>query len=197
MSRAPIIVRVDATKETGYERLSRAMTLAAAVQRRRRPVYFLSQLEPNSLAMSIKRGGNNWIAAQSRVGTSDDAGQLLRKIARLRPAAVLVDDADVSQDYLSEINATGVLLGRHRSRRRHPLSQQAGHQPAARPARDGYEHDGDAQLLLGTRYAMVRPEIRRQRPMRSQEPPPLAAQNGTIISSQFRVLLALGEDDRI
>ena len=79
------------------------MTIAAAVQRRRRPVYFLSNLEPNSLAMSIKRGGNNWIAAEHAVGTADDTKQLLREIARLNPAAVFVDDADVSHDYLAEI----------------------------------------------------------------------------------------------
>ncbi len=196
MSRAPIILRVDATKDTGYERLSRAMTIAAAVQRRRRPVYFLSNLEPNSLAMSIKRGGNNWIAANDAVGTADDTKQLLGEIARLNPAAVFVDDAEVSHDYLAEISATGVLLGAidHAAAIRFPSKLIIN--PLLGPPRDLYEHDADAQLLLGARYAMVRPEVRRQRQMRSQEPPPLAAQNGTIISSQFRVLLALGEDDR-
>jgi spore coat polysaccharide biosynthesis predicted glycosyltransferase SpsG len=195
MSRAPIILRVDATERTGYERLSRAMTLAAAVQRRRRPVYFLSHLEPNSLAMSIKRGGNNWIAADDAVGTSADAAQMQREIARLRPAAVFVDDADVSHDYLAEISSTGVLLGAIDQAAAIRFPSKLVNNPLLGPPRDGYEHDADAQLLLGARFAMVRPEIRRQRPMRSQEPPPLAAQNGTIISSQFRVLLALGEDD--
>ena len=64
MTRDPIILRVDATTKSGYERLARCLTLAAAVQRRRRPVYFLSHLEPNSLAMNIKRSGNQWIAAE-------------------------------------------------------------------------------------------------------------------------------------
>ena len=77
MSRDPVILRVDATSQSGYERLARCTTLAAALQRRRRPVYFLSQLEPNSLAMNIKRGGNNWILADHPAGSEDDVNQTL------------------------------------------------------------------------------------------------------------------------
>src|SRR5206468_7093827 len=40
------------------------------------------------------------------------------------------------------------------------------------------------QVLLGARYALVRPEIRRTRPIRSQEP-----------AQPFRVMVALGDDD--
>ncbi len=195
MTRDPIILRVDANPRTGYERLARAMTLAAAVQRRRRPVYFMSQLEPNGLALSIKRAGNNWILAEHPAGSEDDANQLLREIHRLSPAAVFVDDADVSQNYLAEIGASGVLLAAIDQSATVRFPTKLLINPLLGPSREGYEFDEGAQLLLGQRYAMVRPEIRRQRPMRSQEPPPLAAQSGTNIVSQFRVLLALGEDD--
>jgi spore coat polysaccharide biosynthesis predicted glycosyltransferase SpsG len=195
MTRDPIILRVDATSRTGFERLSRCMTLAAAVQRRRRPVYFLSQLEPNSLAMSIKRGGNQWILAEHPAGSEEDAQQLLNEIARLKPAAVLVDEPDVSHDYLAEIASTNVLLAAmdHSAMVRFPTKLVIN--PLLAPNRDSYEHDADTQLLLGKRYVMVRPEVRRQRQTRSQEPPPVAVANGTTISSQYRVLLALGEDD--
>ena len=57
MNRDPILFRVDGTTATGLERLARCLTLAAALQRRRRPTYFLSQLEPASLALAIKRAG--------------------------------------------------------------------------------------------------------------------------------------------
>jgi spore coat polysaccharide biosynthesis predicted glycosyltransferase SpsG len=195
MTRDPIILRLDANSRTGYERLARAMTLAAAVQRRRRPVYFMSQLEPNALAMSIKRAGNNWILAEHPAGSDDDASQLLREIRRLSPAAVFVDDADISQNYLAEIGASGVLLAAVDQSATIRFPTKLLINPLLGPNREGYEFGDGAQLLLGKRYAMVRPEIRRQRPMRSQEPPPLAAQTGTAIISQFRVLLALGEDD--
>ena len=195
MNRDPIIVRVDATARTGMERLARCMTLAAAVQRRRRPVYFLSQLEPNSLVMSIKRGGNQWIAANHAAGSEEDCQQLLREIARLKPAAVFVDEAEVSHDYLAEIAGSQVLLAAidHSAMIRFPTNLLIN--PMLGPAKDSYEYDTDAQILLGRRYALVRPEIRRQRATRAQEPPPLAVANGSTISSQYRILLALGEDD--
>src|SRR5436305_1801923 len=44
MNRDPILFRVDGTPRTGWERLSRCLVFAAALQRRRRPTYFLSQL---------------------------------------------------------------------------------------------------------------------------------------------------------
>jgi spore coat polysaccharide biosynthesis predicted glycosyltransferase SpsG len=195
MTRDPIILRLDVSPRAGYERFSRAMTIAAAIQRRRRPVYFLSQLEPNSLAMNIKRAGNNWIAAEHPAGSAGDAVQMQREIRRLHPAAVFVDDGDVTHDYLADIASTGVLTGAidHAATIRFPTKLIVN--PLLAPNRESYEFSEDTQVLLGQRYAMVRPEIRRQRPMRSQEPPPLAAQNGTMIVSQFRVLLALGEDD--
>src|SRR5438552_1543396 len=110
MNRDPIFIRVDATPRSGYERLTRCLTLAAAVQRRRRPVYFLAQLEPNSLALGIKRAGHDWIAVRSALGTDDDLAELLQEVRRLRPAAVIVDDAEVSQAYLSGLSRSDAML---------------------------------------------------------------------------------------
>src|SRR5262245_49565631 len=72
MTRDPILFRVDGTARTGWEHLSRCLTLAAALQRRRRPTYFLSHLDPTSLAVSIKRAGNDWLEADSVAGTEED-----------------------------------------------------------------------------------------------------------------------------
>src|SRR5215471_13339853 len=110
MTRDPLLIRVDATNAKGQERLARCLTLADAVQRRRRPVHFLSQLEPNSLAMPIKRGGNEWVSMSHPAGTPEDAAEVVREIHRLRPAAVVVDDADVTSDYLSELGRQGPML---------------------------------------------------------------------------------------
>src|SRR5690349_475395 len=109
MTREPILIRVDATARNGYERFARCMTLAAALQRRRRPTFFFSQLEPPTLAFAIKRGGNDWIDACNPAGTSDDLEEVVQEIRRRRPAAVIVDEADASHDYLAAITATGVL----------------------------------------------------------------------------------------
>ena len=195
MTRAPIFLRVDATARTGYERLARGMILAAALQRRRRPVYFLSQLEPNGLALTIKRGGNNWLPMSHAAGSTDDLREVQQLVRQHEPAAVFVDDAEASQDYLAELIATGltVLSVDHHATSRFPT--QVIVNPLLGPSKESYEFQPRAQLLMGKRYALVRPEIRRHRPTRSQEPAPLAAMVDGKPSGQFRALVALGEDD--
>ncbi|MCI0681340.1 MAG: polysaccharide biosynthesis protein [Gemmataceae bacterium] len=195
MNRDPIFLRVDATPRTGYERLARCMILAAALQRRRRPVYFLSQLQPNGLALSIKRGGNNWLAMNHDAGSPADLRETLQQIRQHQPAAIYVDDQDAVHDYLAELVGGGltVLSIDHLATSRFP--SQVIVNPLLGPSKESYEFETDAQLLMGRRYAMVRPEIRRHRPTRSQEPAPLAAMVEGKPSGQFRALVALGEDD--
>src|SRR5215831_2353465 len=110
MNRDPILFRADGTSQSGWERLARCQALAAALQRRRRPTYFLSQLEPASLALQIKRVGNEWLEADAPAGTDEDAAETIQEIRRLRPAAVIVDALNASADYLEQLRATGVLL---------------------------------------------------------------------------------------
>lgn len=195
MNRAPILLRVDATHQTGYERLARCMTLAGAIQRRRRPVYFLSQLEPNSLAMSIKRAGHDWIPVSANVGTSEDCSEVLREVRRLQPAAIVVDDGELNEGYLDELERSGPMLVAldHLAMVRFPGRLVIN--PLLGPGRDSYEFARRTQVLLGRRYALVRPEVRRHRPTRSQEPPVLMPANGKAATGQYRVLLSLGEDD--
>jgi spore coat polysaccharide biosynthesis predicted glycosyltransferase SpsG len=195
MTRDPLLIRVDANPAKGYERLARCLTLAAAVQRRRRPVHFLSQLEPNTLAMPIKRGGNEWVSMSHPAGAAEDMPQVMQEILRLRPAAVVVDDANVSHEYLADIARAGVLLISidHLAMIRFPSPLVIN--PLLGPSRESYEFEGRTQLLLGRRYALVSPAIRRNRAARSQEPPPLAVANGKAVTGQFRALVSLGEDD--
>src|SRR5207244_9694482 len=47
-----------------------------------------------------------------------------------------------------------------------------------------YRHERGTQLLLCSRYALVRPLVRRLRPIRAQEP-----------AQPFRALVVLGDDD--
>jgi spore coat polysaccharide biosynthesis predicted glycosyltransferase SpsG len=184
MNRDPVLFRVDGTNRTGWERLARCQALAAALQRRRRPTYFLSQLEPASLALSIKRAGNEWLDADGAAGTSEDLTETLQEIRRLQPAAVVIDAPAVTESYLAELRCTGALLVSldHLANIRFPSRLVIN--PLLGPGRDNYTCQAGTQLLLGARYALVRPEVRRVRPARAQEPPP-----------PYRALVALGDDD--
>lgn len=194
MNRDPIFIRVDANPQVGYERLARCLIYAAALQRRRRPTYFLADLEPRTLAFAIKRGGNEWLPMDHRAGSMDDMGQVLQEVRRLQPAALLVD-AETNQDYLRELAESGPLLASmdHHADLKFPAHLVIN--PLLGPSKETYEFDTGAQLLLGRRFALVRPEIRRHRPTRSQEPAPLAPPPGKAASGKFRALVALGEDD--
>jgi spore coat polysaccharide biosynthesis predicted glycosyltransferase SpsG len=158
--------------------------LAAALQRRRRPAYFLSQLEPGSLGLTLKRAGNEWLEADGPAGSDEDLAELLQEVRRLRPAAVVVDAPDVKENYLDEVRKTGVLVMSLDSLATVSFPSRLVVNPLLAPGREAYEFTPGAQLLLGARYALVRPEIRRQRPVRAQEP-----------AQPFRGLVALGDDD--
>ena len=184
MNRDPILFRVDGTTQTGWERLARSMALAAALQRRRRPTYFLSQVEPGSLALSIKRTGNEWLDADSLAGTPDDLTETIQEIRRLSPAAVIVDTPEANEDYLGAITATGAMVVSLDHLASTRFASRLVINPLLGPGRDAYTFLPGTQLLLGARYALVRPEIRRARPARAQEPP-----------LPCRALVALGDDD--
>src|SRR2546423_13427082 len=109
MNRDPILFRVDAGPRTGYEHLARCATYAAALQRRRRPTYFLAQLEPRSLALPIKRAGNEWLDADADVGPEEDLAETIQEIRPLRPPAVLDDPPHVTQEDLTPLQADPAL----------------------------------------------------------------------------------------
>jgi spore coat polysaccharide biosynthesis predicted glycosyltransferase SpsG len=188
MNRDPVLFRVDGTTQTGWERLNRCLTYALALQRRRRPTFFLSQLEPASLAINLKRVGNEWLEADGPAGTEDDLSETIQEIRRLRPAAVVVDAPEVTEDYLNELVSTGVLVLSIDSLANIRFPSAVVINPLLGPGRESYEFTPGTQLLLGPRYALVRPEVRRVRPIRAQEPAQPSA-------TTYRALVALGDDD--
>jgi spore coat polysaccharide biosynthesis predicted glycosyltransferase SpsG len=108
----------------------------------------------------------------------------VQEIRRLRPVALVVDSAEVSEEYLSALERTGVLVVSLDHLANLRLPSRLVINPLLGPGRETYSFYPRTQLLLGARYALVRPEIRRVRPARAQEPP-----------QPFRALVALGEDD--
>jgi spore coat polysaccharide biosynthesis predicted glycosyltransferase SpsG len=195
MNRDPILIRVDATPRTGYERLSRCLTLAAALQRRRRTTYFLARLEPASLGLTVKRGGNEWLNADEAAGTLADLEDTQQEVRRLRPAAVLVDGPETSEAYVRGLLGAGPLVVSldHLAQVRFPSHLLVN--PLLGPGKEEYALQPGTHILMGQRYALVRPDVRRTRPLRAQEPPPLTPAPGKGGGSQYRALVSLGEDD--
>ena len=184
MNRDPILFRVDGTIHQGWERLTRCLTFAAALQRRRRPTYFLSQLEPGCLGLNIKRAGNDWLEADGPAGSQEDLDETIQEVRRLNPAAVVVDALDISKEYLTELASTGTMVVSMDHQATTCFPSQLVINPMLGLGRDSYEFMPGTQLLLGERYALVRSEIRRIRPIRAQEP-----------AGPFRAIVALGDYD--
>ncbi len=184
MSRAPVLFRVDANPSQGYEQLARCQVFAAALQRRRRTAYFLSMLNPGSLILPLKRGGNEYMEAEAPVGSKEDLQDTLREIRRLSPAAVVVDSPNAGEDYLRSLEKAAPLVVSLDHHAAHRFPSRMVINPLLGPGREEYSHGEKTQLLLGERYALVRSEVRRLRQMRSQEP-----------QGPLRVAVALSEHD--
>jgi spore coat polysaccharide biosynthesis predicted glycosyltransferase SpsG len=184
MTRAPVLFRVDAGPRLGWESLWRCLTFAAALQRRRRPAHFLAQLDPATLTQNVKRGGNEWLPAGASAGGPDDLEEMVAQVRRIRPAAVVVDSPEVDEAYLRALRDTGVAVVSLDTLAQIAFPSHLVINPLLGPGRESYEVRRGTQVLLGARYAMVRPEIRRIRPIRAQEP-----------AQPFRALVVLGDDD--
>jgi spore coat polysaccharide biosynthesis predicted glycosyltransferase SpsG len=162
----------------------RCLTFAAALQRRRRPAHFLAQVEPAPLVQNVKRGGNDWLPATMSAGAPGDLEETIAAIRRIKPAAVVVDSPEVNEDYLSALRDTGSAVVSLDALGSNFFPSHLVINPLLGPGRESYEVRRGTQLLLGARFAMVRPEIRRVRPIRAQEP-----------AQPFRALVMLGDDD--
>jgi spore coat polysaccharide biosynthesis predicted glycosyltransferase SpsG len=184
MTREPVLIRVDGTRTSGWEGLARCLSLAYALQRRRRTCHFLAQLEPASLlASALKRGGNEWLDADAPAGQPEDLEELTQEIRRIRPAAVVIDSPQVGPDYLAEIVALGPLVVSMDTQAAFRFPSQLVINPTLSHTIADYEVCPGTQVLCGRRYPLVRPEVRRVRPLRAQEPP-----------EPLRVLVAFGDD---
>jgi len=102
----------------------------------------------------------------------------------MQAAAVIVADPNIRGDYLERISQTGVFPVVFDIQAAIHLRRGLLINPLLGPSAESYLIGPGTQMLLGSRYALVRPFIRRMRPMRAQEPPP-----------PFRGVVAFGDDD--
>jgi len=184
MDRSPILFRCDANPQRGWEAFYQCLTYAAALQRRRRPAYFLGQVTPFPLLSQIVRGGNDYIPATHEVGTAEDCDETIREVRRLGAAAVIVNAPGVQEEYLRELSSTGTTVVVIDTEARLRFPNRLVINPLLGCSLNHYTWERGTQLLLGERYAIVRSVFRRQRALRSGDP------QGT-----YRGIIAFGEDD--
>jgi spore coat polysaccharide biosynthesis predicted glycosyltransferase SpsG len=182
--RGPILFRLDATQAEGWEAFYQALSLAAAMQRRRRGTHFFSYLDPLSLATVIHRGNNDWTPAEQLLGSDNDLNLTLAQVRKLQPSAVIVAGKNVTTEYLEAIRKTGVMVLALDSVPgvRYPSGIVVN--PLLAPSMKAYRYDAGTQLLLGRRFALVRGVFRRQRTIRATEQP-----------GPFRALVMFDDDD--
>jgi spore coat polysaccharide biosynthesis predicted glycosyltransferase SpsG len=183
-TRGPILFRCDGTQDLGWEPLYQCLSLAAALQRRRRGTHFLSYLDPLSLATSINRGNNDWVPAERQIGDAGDLEATVAQIRRLNAAAVVVAGQNYTADYLRELKKTGALVVAFDSTADMKFPADLVVNPLLYPTRKAYHVELGSQLLLGYRYTLCRGVFRRQRTIRATEPP-----------MPFRAMVAMGDDD--
>ena len=183
-TRGPILFRCDGTTEHGWEPLYQSLSLAAALQRRRRGTHFRSYLDPLSLATVINRGNNDWSPAQHPLGSPGDLEATIAQVRKMNAAAVVVAGNGATPDYLRELKKTGALVMVFDSTAEMRFPADLVVNPLLAPTRKAYKVEPGCQLLLGTRYALCRGVFRRQRTIRATEQP-----------GPFRALVATGDND--
>src|SRR5262245_30492028 len=183
-SRGPILFRCDGTPEQGWEPFYQCLSLAAALQRRRRGTHFFSYLDPLSLAQVVHRANNEWVPAEQPLGTPGDLEATVAQTRRLAAAAVVVAGQGMTAEYLAELRTTGALVVVFDSTAGMRSPADVLVNPFLAPARKAFRYEPGTQLLSGHRFALCRGVFRRQRTIRATEP-----------VQPFRALVALGDDD--
>lgn len=182
--RGPILFRCDGTPEQGWEPFYQCLSLAAALQRRRRGTHFLSYLDPLSLATVVNRGNNDWVPAQQRLGDDGDLAATIAQIRKLNAGAVVVAGDGMTTDYLAALKSTGALVMAFDSTAALKFPADVVVNPLMSPMRKHYRCEPGTQLLVGHKFALCRGIFRRQRTIRATEQP-----------APFKALVAMGDDD--
>ena len=158
-TRGPILFRCDGTPELGWEPFYQCLSLAAALQRRRRGTHFLSYLDPLSLATVINRGNNDWAAGRA-------AARLTRRPgghARAGPAAQRRGGrrrgGGNDRRLPRELKETGALVVVFDSTAEMHFPRDLVVNPLLAPGKKAYRVEPGCQLLLGHRFALCRGRV--------------------------------------
>lgn len=177
---AALLLRADADVHIGLGRLTRLLSLCAAWRTRGGRVLFLGSVASPAVQEQIRQAGAEFYPLGRRHPHPDDLATVGRHIARMREEVgpqgavwTAVDGHYFDAEYQSAIQAFGsrLLIVDDLAAANHYdadliLNQMSGI--------DERQYSGcvgsDTTLLLGTRYALLRPQFARYRPLRAAVP---------------------------
>jgi UDP-2,4-diacetamido-2,4,6-trideoxy-beta-L-altropyranose hydrolase len=178
-----LVLRADAGVRIGIGHVMRSLALGQAWQEAGGDVSFLSHQLPDGLKKRLGREGFTVEALDEPPGSAADAERTRDRARALNARAVVVDGYQFDASYHATLKGAGLRLGviddyGHAGRYLADVvvNQNLGVAPTSYP-----EVTTHTQLLLGTRYAMLRREFRRAATPLSRHPE--------------RVLVTLGGSD--
>ncbi len=191
---APLILRADADLQIGIGHLVRLSSLGSAWRARGGRVLFLGNVASPAVQQQIREAGAEFVPIGRRHPHPDDLAITYRHIAQLRAEAgphgtvwTAVDGRHFDAEYQAAVRAFGsrLLVADDLAEADHYDADLVLNQ---RPGFDERQYSGcvgrDTTLLLGTRYALLRPAFTRYRPLRTEVP-----------EVARRVLIAFGGSD--
>jgi len=168
-----LIIRADAHYQIGFGHVMRCLALAQAWQERGGQVTFIShKLLPDVLRQRLASEQVNLLLINELAGSPDDAQQLIALAREIQARVIIVDGYQfdtVYQRYIKDAGFPLLVLDDYSHTDLYLADWVLNQNPHA--TKSLYPYHGDAtQLLLGTRYALLRREFWRWRGRRYERP---------------------------
>jgi UDP-2,4-diacetamido-2,4,6-trideoxy-beta-L-altropyranose hydrolase len=156
-----VLIRCNASTVVGYGHLTRCRALAQAL---RRQGYACVMVGPDTADARPEDQDifSDWIPVPDWPSANDDANRLVDLARRLDACWAVLDDYRVDESYQLTVRAAGLRWVQFDGTARKPLWADliVNANPAAHPeAYANVLRNPETQLLLGPRYAILRPEF--------------------------------------
>ena len=169
---ARVVVRADAGPSIGLGHLTRCLALADRLQARGAAVTFVTRRVSEAVLVRIAEAGCATVLLPDGMPPGDDVLFLLERIRVLDPRAVITDSYEVTTAYQRAVKSSGVrLLALDDLVRGHFVADLVLN-PNMSARVDQYSAEPYTRLLLGPRYALLRPEFRAHRAKPTALPAP-------------------------
>ncbi|MFO7937203.1 MAG: UDP-2,4-diacetamido-2,4,6-trideoxy-beta-L-altropyranose hydrolase [Kiritimatiellia bacterium] len=187
MSDANFLIRTDASASIGSGHIMRCIALAEKIHCKGFNVYFLSCSAPDMITGNVKDRGFYYepLLTYPR-GSDQDAIQTAKTADSLKAGWIIFDGYSFNEEYLNIIRkqtpAHVLYVDDYACLAHYPVDILLNQNSSAQQF--NYQSDTHTQLLLGSRYTMIRSEFKKYR-----KPEP------EITDNQIKILITMGGSD--